>query len=253
MQPETATRIIVVDDETDLCETVAEYLSRHHYDVRTASCGASLDACLGRGPADLVLLDINMSGEDGLSIAQRLRASSEIPIIMLTAVHGIDDRVGALQVGADDYITKPFDLRELLARVRTVLRRAAGGATGRGDAGPIARPERPAAKLVSFGRVRLDLEKHCLVDQDGACQDLTAMEFDLLATFARHPNRVLSRDRLLALAHNRDIEPYDRSIDIRITRIRKKIEADSAQPQIIRTVRGEGYVFVPPKDARGAG
>ena len=222
---------------------VAEYLESYRYQVRTASCGASLDECLEREPADLVLLDINMQGEDGLSIAQRLRAASNLPIIMLTAVNEVEDRIAALGIGADDYITKPFDLRELLARVRTVLRRAKPDPTESAPAAPAKAPESLATRLISFGRVKLDLERHCLVDQAGACEELTAMEFDLLSAFAQHPNRVLSRDRLLYLAHCRDKEPFDRSIDIRVTRIRKKIEADSARPQVIRTVRGEGYVF----------
>ena len=248
MQPKSEPHIIIVDDETDLCNTVAEYLGAHHYDVRTASSGASLDACLATESADLVLLDVNMAGEDGFSIARRLRAASNVPIIMLTAMNRVEDRVFALEIGADDYIAKPFNLRELLARVRTVISRAeAGSAKGAAD-GSFNAPEPPTARIISFGRVKLDLERHCLIDESGACEELTAMEFDLLSAFARYPNRVLSRDRLLYLAHSRDTEPLGRSIDIRVTRLRKKIEADSARPQVIKTVRGEGYIFIPPKE-----
>jgi two-component system, OmpR family, response regulator len=248
MQPIRESRIVIVDDETDLCSTVAEYLGAYHYDVRTASSGASLDACLATEAADLVLLNVNMAGEDGFSIARRLRAASSVPIIMLTAMNRVEDRVFALEIGADDYIAKPFNLRELLARVRTVISRAKPGSTKGAAEGSLHAPEPPNARIISFGRVKLDLEKHCLIDESGACEELTAMEFDLLSAFARHPNRVLSRDRLLYLAHSRDIEPLGRSIDIRVTRLRKKIEADSARPQVIKTVRGEGYMFIPPKE-----
>jgi len=252
MQPRAKSRIIIVDDETDLCSTVAEYLGAYHYDVRTASSGASLDTCLAAEPADLVLLDVNMAGEDGFSIAQRLRAVSNVPIMMLTAMSEVEDRVLALGLGADDYVIKPFNLRELLARVRTVMRRAEAGSASGADGVPIDAQEPPAPKLVSFGRVKLDLEKHCLVDGNGVCEELTAMEFDLLYAFARHPNRVLSRDRLLYLAHSRDVEPLGRSIDIRVTRLRKKIEREPARPQVIKTVRGEGNIFVPPKETERA-
>lgn len=250
MQPMKRRRIIIVDDETDLCSTVAEYLATYHYDVRTASSGASLDDCLATELADLVLLDVNMAGEDGFSIARRLREVSNVPIIMLTAMNRVEDRVFALEIGADDYIAKPFNLRELLARVRTVISRAEAGSTRDAVDGAFAASEPMTARIVSFGRVKLDLEKHCLIDENGICEELTAMEFDLLSAFARYPNRVLSRDRLLYLAHSRDIEPLGRSIDIRVARLRKKIEADSARPQIIKTVRGEGYIFIPPKEMK---
>lgn len=252
MQPMKRSRIIIVDDETDLCSTVAEYLAAYHYEVRTASSGASLDACLATESADLVLLDVNMAGEDGFSIARRLRGVSNVPIIMLTAMNSVEDRVFALEIGADDYIAKPFNLRELLARVRTVISRAEAGSERDAADGAFNAREPLTARIVSFGRVKLDLEKHCLVDENGACEELTAMEFDLLSAFARYPNRVLSRDRLLYLAHSRDMEPLGRSIDIRVTRLRKKIEADSARPQVIKTVRGEGYIFIPPKEMERA-
>jgi len=190
--------------------------------------------------SDLVILDINMPGEDGLTLARRLREHSDICIMMLTASGATVDRVVGLEMGADDYIAKPFDLRELLARVRTVLRRRAD-ADARG-----ARPE-PPSNTLRFGRWLLDLDAHKLIG-DGEELRLTAMEFDLLDAFARHPNKVLSRSQLLDLAHRRDWEPFDRSIDIRVARLRKKIERDPAKPQIIKTISGAGYMYV--SDAR---
>jgi two-component system phosphate regulon response regulator OmpR len=231
-------QIIVVDDEAELRAMVAEYLTGQGFEVRAAASGAELDLRLAERPADLVILDVHMPGEDGLSIARRLRALSNVPILMLTAASDIVDRVLGLEMGADDYLTKPFDLRELRARVRTLLRRAA----------PAAAPPAPAApdpdRYVQFGRVRLDLEGRQLIDGDNRAQRLTAMEFDLLEVFARHPDRPLSRDRLLSLAHNRDWDVFDRSIDIRVARLRRKVEPDPAKPTVIKTVHGVGYVFV---------
>jgi two-component system phosphate regulon response regulator OmpR len=222
---------------------VADYLGKSGYAVRRCASGTELDSVLASGPADLVVLDVSMPGEDGLSIARRLRAVGATPIIMLTALDDVVDRVVGLEIGADDYLTKPFDLRELRARIRAVLRRAeAREESGRADT-----PAAGGGSLVSFGKVALDLDSRHLIDRDGSELRLTATEFDLLATFARSPNRVLSRDRLLDTAAGRDREPFDRSIDIRITRIRKKIEDDPSKPQVIRTVRGVGYIFVPPR------
>jgi two-component system phosphate regulon response regulator OmpR len=238
-------RIIVVDDEPALRDMVAEYLSNHGFEVHTADSGKALDDRLAERRADLVLLDVNLGPDDGFAIARRLRASQpDLPIIMLTAMGEVIDRVVGLELGADDYVTKPFDLRELRARIRTVLRRAA-----------TAKPDAHAGngrQLIPFGIKSLDLAARCLVDADGREEKLTAMEFDLLQAFARHPNRVLSRDQLLDLAHQRGMDdPFDRSIDIRVTRIRRKIEEQSDKPQVIKTVRGSGYIFLPPKPAGG--
>ena len=233
-------QIIVVDDESGLREMVGEYLSNHGFIVRAAENGAALDALLADRAADLVLLDVNLGAEDGFAIARRLRASRPtLPIVMLTAMGEVVDRVVGLELGADDYITKPFDLRELRARIRTVLRRA-------GSSTPAA-ASRKGRELVSFGSKTLDLSKRCLIDAEGHEERLTAMEFELLRAFARNPNRVLSRDQLLDLAHQRSMDPFDRSIDIRITRIRRKIEVQPDKPEIIKTVRGSGYIFLPPK------
>jgi two-component system phosphate regulon response regulator OmpR len=236
-------RLIVVDDEPGLREMVAEYLGKHGFAVRTAADGKALDACLAEAPADLVLLDIAMPGEDGLSIARRLRATTDLPIIMLTAADDVVDRVVGLEIGADDYIAKPFDLRELRARIGAVLRRVRRAPRPATAAPPATEATGPTER-VPFGKVTLDLAGRRLLRGDGAEVKLTAMEFDLLEAFARHPNRVLSRDRLLDLAHNRDWEPFDRSIDIRIARIRRKVEPDPSKPQVIKTVRGAGYMFV---------
>ena len=230
-------QIIVVDDEAELRAMVVEYLTGQGFEVRPAASGAELDLRLAERPADLVILDVHMPGEDGLSIARRLRALSSVPILMLTAASDIVDRVLGLEMGADDYLTKPFDLRELRARVRTLLRRAAPGLAP-------AAPEPDPDRYVQFGRVRLDLQGRQLIDGDDRPQRLTAMEFDLLEVFARHPNRPLSRDRLLSLAHSRDWDVFDRSIDIRVARLRRKVEPDPAKPTVIKTVHGVGYVFV---------
>jgi DNA-binding response OmpR family regulator len=232
--------IVVVDDEPEICEMLAEYLGHSGFAVSTAEDGEAMRRILEERPADLVILDINMPGEDGLSLARYLRAHVRIGIIMLTAAGEIVDRIVGLEMGADDYLAKPVDMRELLARVRAVLRRisAGGPPAGATQAGP-------PTHRIRFGPCQLDLDAHKLYDHDGEEVAITSMEFDLLKAFAEHPNRVLSRDQLLDLAHNKDWEPFDRSIDIRIARLRRKIEADPAKPQVIKTVRGAGYIFVP--------
>lgn len=233
--------IAVVDDERDIRETVAEYLEMNGYKVSKADGGPALRRLAEQGRIDLAVLDVTMPGEDGLSVARWLREHSGAGVIMLTARDSVVDRVVGIEMGADDYVTKPFDLRELLARVKAVLRRVGRTAMPPGATpfanGPATRNE------VRFGACRLDLDAHKLFGPDGGEIPLTSMEFDLLKAFAERPNRVLSRDQLLDLAHNRDFEPFDRSIDIRIARIRRKIESDPAKPAVIKTVRGAGYLF----------
>jgi len=227
--------IVVVDDEEMIRDTVQEYLMRNGYAVSQAEGGVALRALMSERAVDLVILDVNMPGENGLAIARDLRQRGPLGIIMLTANSDSVDRVVGLEVGADDYIAKPFEPRELLARVRAVLRRVAPG-------------EASAATMgheVRIGRCVLNLESRCLYAADGSAVPITAMEFDLLEAFARNPNRVLSRDRLLDLAHHKDSDGFDRSIDTRITRLRKKVELDPTTPQAIKTVRGAGYLFVP--------
>ena len=230
-----AAHIVVVDDDGDVRSTVAEYLRRNGYAVSEAEGGAAMREIIARRPVDLALLDINMPGDDGLTLARELRAAGEAGIIMLTARGEDVDRIVGLELGADDYVTKPFNPRELLARVKAVLRRARSGG---GDTATLGRE-------VQMGKCRLNLDTRQLFEADGAEVPLTAMEFDLLKTFAENPRRVLSRDRLLDLAHNKEMEPFDRSIDTRITRIRRKIEPDPTKPDCIRTVRGAGYLYNP--------
>ena len=230
-----AARVIVVDDESDLRLLLEDYLATHGLAVRCAGSGRELDALLLAEPAEVLILDVNMPGEDGFAIVQRLRRNgSTVGIVMLTAAGAVESRLAGLGAGADDYLPKPFEPRELLARVRSVLRRLE-------TAPPAAAPER----TMRFGLCRLDLDGHRLLDATGTEVAITAMEFDLLATFARHPNQVLSREQLSGLAHHRPLEPTDRSIDIRITRLRKKLEPDPAHPTVLRTVRSEGYLFDP--------
>jgi two-component system phosphate regulon response regulator OmpR len=186
-----------------------------------------------------------MPGEDGLSIARRLRrADADLSIVMLTAMGEVIDRVVGLEIGTDDYIVKPFDLRELRARLGAVLRRAPAATAPAQDAKTAAPDDR---QRIAFGTVMLDLDARKLIRADGSEEKLTAMEFDLLQAFAKNPNRVLSRDKLLDLAHHKEMEPFDRSIDIRIARLRRKIEVDPAKPQVIKTERGGGYIFVSPR------
>lgn len=227
-------RVLIVEDDRQVRETVADYLESQGCEVAQAGDGAAMRKALERRLPEVVLLDLRLPGEDGLALARWLRAHHEVAIIMVTAAGEVIDRVVGLEVGADDYISKPFDLRELLARMKSVLRRAARPPAGAA-----------ASRRVSFGACTLDLDRHQLTGRDGEEIPLTGMEFDLLRAFAEHPNRVLSRDQLLTLTRNREWEPFDRSIDIRIARLRRKIEADPDKPRTIKTVRGSGYIYIP--------
>ncbi len=227
--------IVVVDDDPDVRETVAEYLRRNGFAVSEADGGGQLREVMAARPIDLALLDVNMPGEDGLSLAREISAAGRAGVIMLTANSDDLDKIVGLEVGADDYVTKPYNPRELLARVKAVLRRARSGGNETATLG----------REVQMGKCRLNLDARKLYEADGTEVALTAMEYDLLKTFAEHPGRPLSRDRLLDLAHSKEMEPFDRSIDTRITRIRRKIEIDPAKPDCIRTVRGAGYVYNP--------
>ena len=234
--------IIVVDDEPGIRETLEEYLSMQGFAVTAVDGGPALRRAVASHPVDLVLLDLNMPGEDGLSLTRYLRSETKAGVIMVTAAGESVDRILGLEMGADDYIAKPFDLRELLARVRSVLRRIQPAPAA--AAAPTGAPAAAHGQVV-FGKCRLEIAAQRLIDENGIDVPLTAMEFDLLKAFSQHPRQVLSRDRLLDLAHNRDWEPFDRSIDVRITRLRRKIETDPAKPQVIKTVRGAGYMYVP--------
>ena len=235
--------IIIVDDEAPAREMVGDYLKMHGFGVTLCDGGKSLRGVIETNVPDLVVLDLNMPEEDGLSIIRDLKSRINVPVIMLTATASPIDRVVGLELGADDYIAKPCELRELMARIRSVLRRST-------PAKAAAAPEAAGAKaakdqLVRFGTKWLDLEAQALRDDEGNEHPLTASEFGLLKVFAANPKRVLSRERLLELANARDAEAFDRAVDLRIMRIRRKIEIDPTKPAVIRTIRGGGYLFSP--------
>lgn len=238
--------IIIVDDEAPAREMVGDYLKMHGFAVTLCDGGKSLRSAIEAGHADLVVLDLNMPEEDGLSIIRDLKSRTNIPIIMLTATASPIDRVVGLELGADDYVAKPCELRELMARIRSVLRRSAPVKTT--VSAPEPTPAKQKEQLVRFGTKWLDLDAQALRDDEGNEHPLTASEFGLLKVFAANPKRVLSRERLLELANARDAEAFDRAVDLRIMRIRRKIEPDPSKPAVIRTIRGGGYLFSPAGD-----
>jgi len=234
--------VLIVDDDPSVREMIAEYLGEHGYETVQAASGDAMRAAVAARVPDVVLLDVRLGREDGLGLARYLREHYDVGIIMVTAAGDVVDRVIGLEVGADDYIAKPFDPRELRARLKSVMRRTRAGA---GSTPPAPGEPRAAADRVGIGRYVLDLAGHRLLDRNGREVALTSMEFDLLKVFAENPNRVLSRDQLLNATRNRDWQPFDRSIDIRIARLRRKIEPDPGEPQLIRTVRNAGYMYIP--------
>jgi two-component system phosphate regulon response regulator OmpR len=236
---EARTRLLVVDDDPSVRSMLREYLEDHAFTVAEAGSGAQMRECLERELPDAVLLDLRLPGEDGLTLARWLREHYDLGIIMVTASGDVIDRVVGLELGADDYIAKPFDPRELLARVKSVLRRLQAKPPAEAAAAP-------AGQRRGFGRCQIDLESRRLFDADGSEVPMTAMEYELLRVFLANPNRVLSRDQLLMHTRNREWEPFDRSIDIRIGRLRRKVEPDpQGEPRCIRTVRNAGYMYVP--------
>jgi two-component system, OmpR family, response regulator len=238
--------IAVVDDEKPARDMVGDYLRMHGFSVSLCEGGASLRQSIAQQMPDLIVLDLNMPAEDGLSIIRDLKQRTSVPIIMLTATASAIDRVVGLELGADDYLAKPCELRELLARIRSVLRRSTSGQQPAATTTPAPSPPRaPTPARVRFGTKWLDHDAQALRDDEGNEHPLTASEYGLLKVFAANPKRVLSRDRLLELANGRDAEAFDRAIDLRIMRIRRKIEPDPAHPSVIRTVRGGGYLFSP--------
>lgn len=219
--------IVVVDDEEDIRVMLTDYLGAAGHVVRAVGDATALAALLDGGPAaDLFVLDVNLPGRSGFDVARELRVRLDPGILMLTGAGSTLDRIVGLEVGADDYLAKPFDLSELEARIAAILRRRAPAAPGR-----------------PFGRFSFDFEAFCLRDAEGGVVELSAMEVDLVAAFATNPGRVLSREELMRLAPPRDDESYDRSIDHRVQRLRRKLEEAPDFPQLIRTVRGGGYVF----------
>ncbi len=229
--------ILVVDDQHEICEIVQDYLSAEGYRVSIAHDGPAMRRLMGQGPVDLVILDLMMPGEDGLTLARSLRDGSAVGIIILTGRGETVDRIIGLEMGADDYLPKPFHLRELLARVKSVLRRASS------RAGETSAPPRSKARFTGWS---LDLATRELRSPLGREVRLTTGEFDLLAAFVNNASQVLSRDRLLDLARNREAGPFDRTIDVQVGRLRRKLEDDPQRPTMIKTVRGSGYIFTPP-------
>lgn len=234
-RPTLTPHVLVLDDELSVRQLVCEYLGDNELRATAVASGREFDAVMARETIDLVVLDIRLPGEDGLQIARRLRETSSVPILMLTGRAEEADRVMGLELGADDYLTKPFSTRELLARIRALLRRAQAQAS---VADTIAR-----VRAYRFGPWELNIGLRKLKSSDGRAVELTNGEFSLLVAFVSSPQRVLSRDQLLDLSRLHNAEVYDRSIDVQILRLRRKIEPDPAQPSFIKTERGAGYLF----------
>jgi DNA-binding response OmpR family regulator len=234
-EPSLTPHVLALDDDPSIRQLVRDYLGANELRVTAVATGQELDAVLAREAIDLVVLDLRLQGEDGLQIARRLREGSAIPILMLTGRAEEADRVMGLELGADDYLTKPFSPRELLARIRALLRRARTQAT---VADAIAR-----VRAYRFGSWELNVGLRKLKSADGRVVELTNGEFSLLAAFVSAPQRVLTRDQLLDLSRLHNAEVYDRSIDVQILRLRRKIEPDPAHPRFIKTERGVGYLF----------
>jgi two-component system OmpR family response regulator len=232
---ETTPHILVVDDQRDIREPLGRYLEKHGLRVTLAAGAADARELLRRNAIDLVILDIMMPGEDGLALCRHLRATSELPVIMLTAMAEDTDRVIGLEMGADDYVVKPFNPRELVARIKAVLRRA----------NSLPHQRRPAidADALRFDRWVLNVAQRELVGEDGVAIPLSTAEFLLLSALLNHPRMVLSRDQLLDLTRGRSASPFDRSIDNQVSRLRKKVEADPKEPALIKTVWGGGYML----------
>lgn len=227
--------ILIVDDDKEIRQLLSDFLVQHGYRVDTAADGRAMDKLLEVGRFNLIVLDLMLPGEDGLALCRRLRAGSTLPVIMLTALAEETDRIVGLEMGADDYVVKPFSPRELLARIKAVLRRSHGALPQVGD----------SANALRFDGWRLDLTRREVHTPEGVLLPLSAGEFDLLAAFAEHPQRVLTRDQLLDLTKGRSAGAFDRSVDVQLSRLRRKIEDDPNDPTLIKTVRGGGYLFAP--------
>jgi two-component system phosphate regulon response regulator OmpR len=234
--PDAPIRILVVDDDADLRALLTDYLAGEGFSVAGAENGVAMDDWLSGHETDLIILDLMLPGDDGLTLARRLRARTDVPIIMLSARGDEVDRIVGLEVGADDYMPKPFNPRELLARIRAVLRRRTPGAAGGVPA--------DSGEQIRFGPYRLDLVQREL-RRGNETVVLTSGELELLRILAEHPERVLDRDRLLDLLKGYERSPFDRSIDVQIARLRAKIEPDTKRPRYIRTIWGKGYMFTP--------
>lgn len=229
-----AGHILVVDDDREIRDLLGRFLTRHGYRITAVGDGKEMWRALEGWNFDLVVLDLMLPGDDGLTLCRNLRAKSQIPVIMLTVMGDETDRIVGLEMGADDYIAKPFGPRELLARMKAVLRRAQR---------PRSATTGDRRTVLRFAGWKLDIARRRLESPQGFVADLSAGEFDLLVAFAEHPQRVMNRDQLLDLTHGRAEAPFDRSIDMQVSRLRRKIEADPKEPELIKTVRGGGYVF----------
>lgn len=239
---ESTPHILVVDDDREIRDLLGRFLAKHTYRVTTAADGREMAKALKDWAIDLIVLDLMLPGEDGLTLCRNLRADSNIPIIMLTAMGEETDRIIGLEMGADDYLAKPFNPRELLARIKAVLRRA-DSEPGRRALRDIEDEE--GETVMGFAGWRLNLDSRELTSPDGILIQLSGGEYELLAAFVSRPQRVLSREQLLDLARGRDVQPFDRAIDVQVSRLRRKIEADPVNPLFIKTVRGGGYIFTP--------
>jgi two-component system, OmpR family, response regulator len=226
--------LLIVDDDREICALLSKFLAQHGYRLSIAHDGRAMTQTLDNARINLVVLDLMLPGEDGLSLCRRLRADSTLPVVMLTAMAEETDRIIGLEMGADDYVAKPFNPRELLARVRAVLRRV-----GAAPAGPLT----GKGRVLEFAGWRLDVTRRQLFSPTGALVPLRAGEFDLLLALAERPQRVLTRDQLLDLSRGRAATSFERSVDVQISRLRHKIESDPKEPQLIKTVRSGGYVF----------
>ena len=231
---DTPNKILIVDDDREIRSLLADYLNSNGYSTVTAADGYAMASALNANKIDLIVLDLNLPGDDGLTLCRNLRANSAMPVIMLTARSEPLDRIIGLEMGADDYLSKPFEPRELLARIRSVLRRAQS---------PTRIGAHDAVQKLKFGEWTLDLTARHLLSPQGLVIALSGAEFRMLEIFLEHPNRVLNRDQLLNIMHGRDADPFDRSIDIQISRLRQKLGEDARSPQIIKTVRNGGYVL----------
>lgn len=229
--------ILIVDDDAQIRDLLSDYLSGFGMTVVAVEDGARMDEALKQHPIDLVILDLMLPGEDGLSLCRKLRAKSDIPILMLTARGETLDRIVGLEVGADDYIPKPFEPRELVARIQSILRRTHGSHGAQGE------PAKPLGETVTFDGWTLQIPLRQLVSANGTVVPISNAEFRLLSVFIEHPNRVLTRDFLLETARGRNIDLFDRSIDILVSRLRQKLNDDPRVPGVIKTIRGEGYMF----------
>lgn len=230
--------LLIVDDDKEIRDLLARFLVKHGFRVETAKDGVEMFKALADWKIDLVVLDIMMPGDDGLTLCRRLRVDSTIPVIMLTAMGEDVDRIVGLEMGADDYMPKPFNPRELMARIKAVLRRVSAGPEAAEDEGTL-------EGSLKFGDFLLDTTTRTLTKGDAGSVDLSAGEYDLLVAFVEHPRRVLNRDQLLDFTRGRSAAPFDRSVDIQVSRLRRKIEPDPKNPEIVKTVRGGGYMFTP--------